>query len=346
MKTKSNISSQVLILALAGLVLVFMIQVARAQDFPGAPGQNTPTLAQSSNNQSQAGAFGTSGGQVLRIDLPQKSWIGRQLEKTTLNYYQMFLGPTAGGRGSETYNIFQEATDAPGSGRAPLQSFHSANIRYQINNDWAIGTSLAASNGYTEEVTTDVGTVNNGQTTFYNARAFLVLPGFVTRIGTLFSTVAYEAPTSSISRNDGMAGGLVITESFAFKSPSPKWTYGLMGQYYRAYYKHDRNVLPPKAAGFTPIQLQTVIVSGGPYVNYRFNDNWQVGSLVTLDWDQRGVKTDSREFNNNLPHRGRASLTYFPTSLKYLSNVGVFTQALLKFRPETTAFGAEMAVRF
>jgi hypothetical protein len=104
-----------------------------------------------------------------------------------------------------------------------------------------------------------------------------------------------------------------------------------------------------------PIQLQTAIISGGPFVNYRINDRWLVGSNVTFDWDQRGVQNDSegglsllpsREFNNNLPHRGRAFLTYFPQKLRYLQSVGVFSQALLKFRPETTAFGAEVAMRF
>jgi hypothetical protein len=348
MKIRSRVSSQILILGLAGLVIVLTIQVAQAQNFPGEPGVAAPSIAQSISNQSQVGAgLGEGGqGQILKIDMPQKNWGQKIIEKTSLNYYQQFLGPTAAGRGSETYNVFQEAMDAPGTGRAPLQSFHAANIRYQINNSWATGVSLAATSGYTDEVRTRVGTINSGETTFFNARAFVVAPGWTTRLGTLFSTISYEAPTSSISRNQGMNFGWVLTESFAFRLPNPSWSAGIMGQYYRAYYNQDRNVMPPQSAGFLPTPLQTVIISGGPYVNYRFNDFWQLSSLITLDWDQRGVQTDSREFNNNLPHRGRIGMTYFPQQLKFLSSIGLFSQALLKFRPETTAFGAEFAMRF
>jgi hypothetical protein len=89
-----------------------------------------------------------------------------------------------------------------------------------------------------------------------------------------------------------------------------------------------------------------MIVSGGPYLNYRFSDKWMLGSLLTFDWDQRGLQTSSQEFNNNLSDRGRVTLSYFPQKLKYLQSVGVFSQALLKFRPETTAFGADFSLRF
>lgn len=339
MKTKSNISSQILILALAGLVIVFMIQVAQAQVLP--------LLTQSSSNQSQVGTGFSSRGQaqVIQIKMPQKSLGRRILENTSLGYYQMFLGPTLGGPTDETYNVFQEGIDTPRSGRAPLQSFHGLNLRYTINPDWAVGASIAAVNSYTETVENRGGVTNTPDSSFFNARAYVSLPAYATRFGSLFSTVSYEAPTSSISREDKMTGGLVITETFSIKSNNPRWTYGVVGQYYRAFFNHKSNVVPPKP-GFGPKELQTVIISGGPYANYRFNDRWQAGSLITLDWDQRSVKTDSREFNNNLPHRARASMTYFPQKIKYLQSVGIFTQALIKFRPETTALGAELAVKF
>ncbi|HXH76093.1 MAG TPA: hypothetical protein VNJ08_14070 [Bacteriovoracaceae bacterium] len=340
MKTKSNVSSQLLILALAGLVIVFMIQVAKA---------DSALLAQSGTNQSsQIGTYSSTRGQaqVLQIKMPQKSLGRRLLDNTTLGYYQMFLGPTLSGNTNETYNVFQETMDVPRSGRAPLQSFHAVNLRHAINTDWAVGASLAAVDGYTNTVKTRGGAENTPDSSFFNARLYVSLPSYQTKFGTLFSTVSYEAPTSVISRNDGMNGGLVITESFALKSHSPRWTYGLMGQYYRSYFEHQTNVKPPPFLGGAPTQLQTVIVSGGPYATYRFNDRWQAGSLVTLDWDQRGVQTDSREFNNNLPHRARVSMTYFPQNVKYLQSVGMFSQALIKFRPETTALGAEFAVKF
>lgn len=343
MKIKQFISSQILILTLAVLMVLMMIQQAQAQDI-----NQLNNIAQSNSTQNQAqpnqvNARGSA--QVLQVKMPQKSVGRRILESTSFTYYQQFLGPTMAGDSSQTYNVFQEGIDAPGTGRAPLQSFHAVNLRYQINNDWAIGTSLAAVNGYTSEVDNN-GIVNRPDSEFFNARAYVSLPAIRMPFATLFSTLSYEAPTSSISRNDEMNWGWVLSESLAFNIPNPRWSIGLLAQYYRAYFKHERNVKPPQAFGYMPTQLQSVIVSGGPYANYRFNDNWMLGSLITLDWDQRGVQTDSREFNNNLPHRGRVSLNYFPTRVKYLTNIGIFAQALLKFRPETTAMGADFLVKF
>ena len=96
------------------------------------------------------------------------------------------------------------------------------------------------------------------------------------------------------------------------------------------------------------VNMQTLILSGGPYVNYQLTEKWLLGSSVIMDWDQRGNQSGSTKFNNNLPHRGRLSATYFPhhPMLKYVSSMGLFTQALLKFRPGTTAVGAEFSLRF
>lgn len=339
MKSKQNVSSQFLILALAALVIVFMIQVAKAE----SDAQSTK-LAQSNLGQSRFGVGQSEGpGQVLQIKMPQKNLARRILESTTLTYYHQFSGPTMSG-GTETYNVFQEGVDIERSGRAPLQSFHAANLRFQLSEKWAIGASIAAANGYTGEVENRGGVVNTPEQEWFNARAYVVLPPVPFKYGTFFTTLSYEAPTSNISKEDDMKWGWVLNETLAFNLPNKKWSAGLMGQYWRAYYGHSKNVKPP-APGYMPTQLQTVIVSGGPYASYRFNDHWGLGSVVTFDWDQRGVQTDSKEFNNNLPHRGRINLTYYP-SIKYVSNVGLFATGPLKFRPDTTALGADFGLKF
>lgn len=317
------------------------ISTLNSENQSSMTGSNEAAVAQNSQTQSQAA--GTNFMPRIQAKLEQQSLGDKILSNTFLTYYQQFLGPTLSGSGSETYNVFQEGMDLPGTGRAPLQSFHSVNLRYRINSNWAVGSSLAVVNGYTSEVDNN-GIINRPNSEFFNARFYVNLPPIRFKLGTLWSTVSYEAPTSVISRNNDMKGGLVISESFSFNLPSYKWSAGLLGQYYKAYY--DSNVLPPPFIGGYPINLQTVIISGGPYVNYRINDNWMVGSIITFDWDQRGKQTDKMEFNNNLPHRGRLSLNYFPAGIKYLTNVGVFAQALLKFRPETTALGADFAIRF
>lgn len=348
MKTnRSNVAYQLLIVAMGIIALVLMINIAQAQStFVGG----APLIAQTASNQNTQ--FQNSQGQVLQISMPQRS-LGRKLwEDTSLSYYQQFLGPTPSGDVNQTYNVFQEGLDSPNSGRAPLQSFHAVNLRHQITPRWAVGATLSATNGYTKTVENrdnqgNILATNTPKDEFFNARAYVALPSLATRFGTLYTTLSYEAPTSNTSKELEMKYGLVAATSFAFNLPSVRWSAGLMGQVYRMYYKN--NVTPPPCPaefGCTPNALQTMIISGGPYVNYRFNDKWMLGSVVTMDWDQRGLQSGTSDFNNNLPHRGRVTLSYFPQKIKYLQSVGVFTQALLKFRPDTTAMGADFSVRF
>lgn len=330
---RSSISSQLLILMLAALVLMVMMQVARAQ-----VNQNQGNYQNQTSGQPQ----------VMQISMPQKSLGKRLLENTSLTYYQQFLGPTAGGPGGQTYNVFQEATDSPGSGQAPIQSFHSVNLRHQINTNWAIGATLSAVNGYTDTVTAkdknNFDVANNPDSQFFNARAYVSLPSAKFDSVSFFTTVAYEAPTSNISKENDMNWGWVVQETMAFNLPSYKWSAGVMGQIYRLYYSN--NLQPATCEGCTPTALQTMIVSGGPYLGYRFNDYWMLNSLLTFDWDQRGRQTGTRDFNNNLSDRGRLTLSYFPQKLKFIQSVGLFAQALIKYRPDTTAIGADFAIRF
>lgn len=329
--------------ALPILVLLMTTHAASAQSTSSLPGA-IPVITQVSGQ----GRYQTvNQPQIIQTNMPQKSFGKRLWEDTTLGYYQQFLGPTPSGSSSETYNVFQEGIDQPGTGRAPLQSFHALNLRHQINTNWAVGATLSAVNSYTDAVENKN---NNGTTSivrpdseFFNARAYVSIPAWQIPIGTVFTTVSFEAPTSSISKEQEMRYGLVLSQSLAFTMPNVRWNAGLTGQIYRMYYKN--NLQPSKFEGNSPIIMQTMIVSGGPYVNYRFNDSWMLGSAITFDYDQRGVQSGTKEFNNNLPHRGRVNLSYFP-KIKYIQSVGLFGQSLLKYRNETTALGADISVKF
>jgi hypothetical protein len=312
---KNALASQILIILLAGFVLSFMVQMASAQSFPS---QQT---------------------QVIQTDLPQQSLRQRVLTNTSLSYYHQILGPTLSGPSGETYNVFQES-------RSPYQSFHAANLRHQINNNWAFGLSIAAVNAYGDTVTnqqTGIKSDTKVRDEFFNARAFVSIPSLNTRMGTLFTTISYEAPTSVFSRTNNMKYGAVLAQSFAFTLPSVKWTAGLMWQYYRMVY--EENVVPPQN-GYLSLARQTTIVSGGPYVGYRVNDRWGFNSSLTFDWDQRGNQTGTGSFNNNLPDRARVGVSYYPTKIKQIANVGLFTQSLIKYSADTQAIGGEVALKF
>lgn len=320
MKLKQRVSGQFLILILSGIVTLFMIQIARAQNYP---------------NQSQ----------ILQINMPQKTLTRRLIENTSLNYYHQFLGPTVAGRGGESYNVFQE-------GRTPYQSFHAFNLRHQINSHWAIGSTLAAVNAYGETVTAQQSGIRNKmlRDEFFNARVYVQTPNLSTPIGTLFTTIAYEAPTSNTAKERAMVAGGVLTQSFALALPTVKWTAGINWQYYRLFYTNNNVYVPANAyfPGSIPEvqRLQTTIFSGGPYLGYRFNDKWGVNSSVTFDWDQRGTQAHKNKWNNNLPDRSRLGVSYYPTKYKFISNVGFFTQALVKYTTDTQAVGAELALKF
>ena len=338
MKSKlSGFSSQILIVVLAAILLLLTIQMAKAQTVSTGANANSQNALQNNN--------------VITTKMPKKTLGGQILQKTSLSYYHMFLGPTLGGPSNETYNVFQEGTDQVDTGRAPLQSFQSALLRFDINQDWGVGASLAMSNGYTGEVVnTDPkgNVVNKPDNQFYNARAHLYVPSIDLKVATLYTTFSYEAPTSVISRDDNMHMGLVLTNNLAIKTDlASKWAGGVTGQVYRMFYGHNNQKKIPGCDPDVciPTQLQTQIITISPYVNYRINDKWNFGNMAIFDWDQRGVQANSREFNNNLPHRLRTTLTYYPQRF-FITNVGVFAQPLMKFRPSTTAVGAEVAVKF
>src|SRR5690606_31578044 len=115
----------------------------------------------------------------------------------------------------------------------PLQSFHAVNLRHQISTNWAIGATLSAANGYTSAVENRDRNGNTSTATpdseFFNARAYVSLPSWKFDLGTLYTTLSYEAPTSSISKEDEMRWGWVASQSFAFNLPDIKWNAGLMG---------------------------------------------------------------------------------------------------------------------
>lgn len=318
---KLNLTSQALVLGMATLTMGVLLQAAQAQT------PSNPDIGL---------------GQVLQTNMPQKTWGSKLRQNTTLSYYTQFLGPTLGGAGGQSYNVFQE-------GNTPYQNFHAANVRYQINTDWAFGASIAGVTAYGETVTSQ----QNGQfkgsqsrmvrEELFNARAFLAIPSLVMRPGTLFTTVAYEAPTSTVARADDMKYGFVLTQNFAFKMPNVKWTSGLNWQYYRAFYNEE--VVPPRNGNLS-FARQTVIFNGGPYLGYRFNDKWGMNSSVIFDWDQRGLQTSTGSFNNNLPDRARLGVAYYPQKIKQIANVGLFTQGLLNYSRESHIVGAELAARF
>jgi hypothetical protein len=261
------------------------------------------------------------------------------------------LGPTFSGKATETYNVFQEGLDDPGTGRAPLQSFHAITLSHQVSSLWVIGATLSEANGYTGKVVNkgEKGTTitNIPDSQFFNARVYVGLPPLKMKVGTFFTTLSLEAPTSSVSRNDNMRIGWVASSSLSFNLPSNYWSGGLTAQVYRIYYKTNTPT-PQCNPGFVcnHIPLQTMIISGGPYLNYRFSDRWMMNSIMTFDWDQRGSQSGTNQFNNNLPHRGRIGLTYFPQKIKYFQSIGLFSQTLLKFRSKTTALGADFSLVF
>lgn len=258
-------------------------------------------------------------------------------EQVTLSYYVSVMGPTLSGPTDRTYNVFLE-------GEAPQQLFHAFNLRWQMNPDWAVGVTIAGIQHYTDKVVTDEGFVNDNNRELFNMRTYVAVPRVnLGKFATMFNTFAIEWPTTPGSTANEMKYGLVLSQSLAFKLPPSKFAAGWLTQLIR--YEYEKSTLPPPFPGGLPTPLQTTLFTTGPYMNYQLAPQWQIASLVSFDWDQRGNQTDKLEFNNNLPDRIRLALNYFFQTRPF-THVGLYTQALTNLRRDTTILGLDFSVKF
>ena len=153
--------------------------------------------------------------ETISTDMSSGTSVKKFFRNTNIGYYQQFLGPTLSGPSGETYNVYQEGMDVERSGRAPFQSFHTLSLRYNINDLWSVGGSVAAVNGYSGQVENRKGVINNGDTTFFNTRLSAFLPNISGSFGTFYTTLSVELPTSGIARDNEQRFGWVIAETLA-----------------------------------------------------------------------------------------------------------------------------------
>jgi len=257
-------------------------------------------------------------------------------EKLSLAYYFSLMGPSPGLPSDQTYNVFLE-------GNSPLQTFHAFNLRWQFNPDWAMGATLSGIHHFTGPVETDEGFTNDNTAELFNARIYLATPGIDVGFARAFHTFAIELPTTPGSRNDELKFGAVISQSLVFALPPSRFTAGWTTQFIR--YRYARATLPPPFVGGLPTPLQTTLITMGPYANFQLAPQWQIASVVSFDWDQRGNETDTTELNNNLPDRARLALNYFFQTAPF-THVGVYTQALTKPTLDTTIVGFDFSLKF
>lgn len=299
------------------------------------------------------------GGSILVVTkeaAPEASFLERLRSSTTLLGYMSYIGPTVAGPIDQTYNVFRtvnKKNDAP----SPQQMYLSGNLRFNINTNWSVGATLAATVDTTKRAKTGKyyyygNTVaenhwetlyNKPERTWYNARAYVTLPMLDLNKALLFNTISWEFPTSNDSKRDEMRYGIVLSQTLALRLPWPKITAGLNTQFIR--YRYGRSVDPPPFPGGSPSPFQTTFVFINPYMNYALADTWQLAGQVMFDWDQKGHQTDTLQFNNNLPDRVRLGVNHYFTS-GHFKHVGVFMQGLTEPRSDRTLIGADMSVLF
>ncbi|MBY0516306.1 MAG: hypothetical protein K2P81_05325 [Bacteriovoracaceae bacterium] len=257
-------------------------------------------------------------------------------DQFSLSYYVSMMGPTLNGPMNQTYNVFLD-------GRSPIQLFHGINLRWQFDPKWAVGFTAAGVQHITKSVT-DKGVVNNNNSSMFNSRAYLATPPVeLGPVATMFNTFAIEFPTTPGSVENEMKYGLVLSQSLTFKLPPSPLTAGWLTQLIR--YKYRRATLPPPFIGGLPTPLQTTLITTGPYFNYQLAPQWQIASLLSFDWDQRGSQTDTLRFNNNLHDRVRLAINYF-FQTKPFTHVGLYTQALTNYSQATTIIGLDFSLKF
>lgn len=260
---------------------------------------------------------------------------------TTLNYYLSINGPSAAGKSNISYNPFI-------ADQSPLQTFHSANLRFSLPKNFAFGFTLAGVHYFSRSIDQTYGTDKDNRALF-NPRAYISFPGYFGKHITIFNSLAYEFPQSKISQDNEMYYGLVFSQAISLTTPyNSPWRFGLLTQVERFYYQTNTIYSPKACSTCTPTrtELQTLTLSTGPYINYRLNDKWSINNLLTFEWDQKGDQSGTTNLNNNLPDRWRTSLNYYPRLSYPLSQVGVFFQGITKPAADTTIIGLDMTARF
>jgi hypothetical protein len=258
----------------------------------------------------------------------------------SFSYYHQLTGPTLNSPSDETYNVFLESN-------APVNSFHAINFRYSLPKDFSLGFSFAATHQFGGRTKLDDGIIVKNELIYFNPRIYATLPPFRIPFAKVFSTVAYEMATSNISRDNETHYGIVAAQSINFESPHPDWNYGLIWQLVNYKNRHNNLAPPANCSSCTKTPLQTNIFNFGPFINYKIDKFWQIASVTTFDWDQRGHQ-NGLHTGQNLPDRSRLSLNYYPdpTKIKFLTQFGLFTQFLTKMDTNTTVFGFDFGIKF
>lgn len=268
-------------------------------------------------------------GQANQTRFEDKSFWKRLTQEVSLSYYVALMGPTITGPELETYNIFLE-------GRGPLQTFHAVNLRWQFSRDWATGVTMAG----IHHINTDK---RNNDNTLFDSRVYIATPGIDLGFASMFNTFSVELPTTQISQDNRLKYGLVLSQAVSFKLPPSRFTAGWLSQLIR--YDYERKVLPPPFVGGRPTNLQTTLLTTGPYLNYQLSPQWQLASLVSFDWDQRGTQQNTLHFNNNLEDRIRLAINHFFLK-KPFTHIGFYVQTITKPIDEKTIVGLDFSMKF
>lgn len=257
--------------------------------------------------------------------------LGREV---SLSYYVALMGPSPGLEFDQTYNVFVE-------GNSPHQTFHSVNLRWQFHEKWAVGLTLAGIHHHTSPVKTKQGFVNDNTRELFNSRVYLATPGLDLGFAKMFNNFAVELPTTVGSRANGLDYGLVLSQTVVLKLPPSRMTVGWLTQLIR--YEYEQSTLPSRFAGFSGTPQQTTLLTTGPFLNFQLAEQWQIASLLSFDWDQRGNQTDTLEFNNNLPDRARLAINYFFKTAPF-THVGLYTQTITKPALYNTILGLDFSM--
>jgi len=226
--------------------------------------------------------------------------IKKALSNFNFNYFTKYSGAALGGNYSQgaTFNRFdggvQDGQDFDATGS--YQLYQSFRLGYRFSNNW----NLAYGVTFQENLSSDVeykniygntNTRSNGKS-YNNHRVSLFVPGILnTSIGVMSTSYFYEMPNQG-SRNSGMKYGLGFQPTFRFYSNVPTISFGINSSFERYFYDDS---------AFNP---QGVMLSLGPYLNYRINDRFTLKNGLNFDWDQKGDQVGTTTLGRNMHNVG------------------------------------------
>ena len=267
----------------------------------------------------------------------QSSFWSEMRSRSSFEYYLRVNGPSIGGtihgEVGESYNPFV-------SGRWPVQVFHSLTYGFRIDDKTTAALEGSAVQDVARGVVDKFGyPVNPAWTLFHPA----VRVSRTSMLDNSLFSMSFDAtvffPTSSFAQKQTMLFSLALDQTWNVKLPASRWSTGLNTRIQPTAYKQ---ALPQDQYDS---QRRLLFISGGPFVNFRISDRFELANTSLFDCDKYAGRDSLLDFDSASDDRVQSQLNYY--SPGRMARVGAYVQSVV-FQPglDTSTVGMDLTLTF